>query len=329
MPYSPASATIGAGLPSSQAIYYDRVSVENLKANLPFLRMCTRRPLPERSGKTIQLFSYDLFPGNTTQGTEGTVGAGITPSQHSLQAVVGQYFDFVSFSDFLVETAIDPIVENVAKELGYRAALTVNSLVQTEFDAAVAVDGSVDDTLAAGSFLTANVIRSQAASLMGRNAKPLEAGLFGGIIHPFVAGDVFNDTANNGLTDVLKRTESGQRLLQDGPENDGDYEVVDFAGVRFVSTTTCPTYANTPAAGDTAYGTYIVAKDAVIAVSLGATEVPEEKNYELNISTFKPSAADPAGVIAAAAAYNFKFVSTVRPGTTMVLKRIRSMTGIS
>jgi hypothetical protein len=40
---------------------------------------------------------------------------------------VNQYFDYMSFSDMIVETAIDPIVENSAAELGYRAALTVNS----------------------------------------------------------------------------------------------------------------------------------------------------------------------------------------------------------
>jgi N4-gp56 family major capsid protein len=329
MAYSPASAVIGSGLPSSQAIYYDRAAIENLKAHLPFVTMTTRRPLPKRSGKTIQLFEYDLFAANTTPGTEGTVGTGLAPTQHSLQATVGQYFDFVSFSDMLVETAIDPIVENVSKELGYRAALTVNTLTQLEFDAAVGVDSTIRTDLADGIFLTAATIRARTANLLGRNAKPLTGGYFGGIIHPFAAADVFNDTANNGLTDILKRTEVGQRLLQDGPTNDGDYQVVDFAGVRWVMTTTAPSYANVPSAGHTAYGSYIVAKDAVISVSLGATEVPGEKNFGLSVSTFKPSASDPAGVIASAAAYNFKFVSTVRPGTVMTLEEIRAESAIS
>ena len=81
MAYQPASVlTSTSGLTHLAAIYYDRVAVENLKPNLPFVAVTSRRKLPDRNGRTIQLFGYDLLPQNITPGTEGTVGTGIAPT---------------------------------------------------------------------------------------------------------------------------------------------------------------------------------------------------------------------------------------------------------
>ena len=135
MAYQPASVqTSTASLTHLATVWYDKVAVENLKANLPFVAASARRKLPNRSGKTIQMFSYSLLAANTTPGSEGTVGTGIAPTTVNRSATVEQYFDFMSFSDILDETAIDPIVENSAAEMGYRAALTANTLARSEFE---------------------------------------------------------------------------------------------------------------------------------------------------------------------------------------------------
>lgn len=332
MAYSPASVVTGASLPNTQAVYYDRLSVENLKANTPFVDACTKRSLPLGSGKTIQLFSWNLLGADTTAAVEGSVGTGVSPTSTDLQASIGQYTDFASISDLAVQVAIDPIVEDVAKEFGYRAALTVNSLTQTEFDAAVAADATTNLVVAAGDFLTAAVIRQRVADLQGRNAHGIAEGKYMGFIHPFVASDLFNDTANNGFVDIIKRLpKASEDLLLAGTPDNLNYEILgDFGGVRWVSTSTCPTYSGVPATGDTAYGTYIVAKDAVFAVSLGALEIPRDRNYKLMVSTFRDSSrSDPAQEIGAVVAYNFKFVASIRPGSTMILERIQSETATS
>ena len=143
MAYNPASVkTDTAALTHLVDKFYDRVAVENLKSNLPFVAATSRRRLPERNGKTIQLFTYDLLSANTTAASEGTVGSGINPGTSVRSASVSQYVDFMSFSDILIETALDPIVENAAAELGYRAALTANTLTRSEFETAGAVSGA-------------------------------------------------------------------------------------------------------------------------------------------------------------------------------------------
>lgn len=324
MAYSPASVlTTTASLTHLQDKFWDKVAVENLKAHLPFVAATVRRRLPERVGKTIQLFSYDLLAANTTPGTEGTVGTGIAPTTVIRSVAVNQYFDFMSFSDLLEEIALDPIVENSAAELGYRAALTVNALTSAEFDVAGALN-QID--LADNEFFTASIARQAAMSLRGANVRPLSDGMFVGIIHPFVAFDLMNDNTAGGVVDILKNFEAGTRELQRGIQG---FRVIEIAGVRFIETTTVGTTAAFPSAGKTGYHTFIVGQDAIFSVSLGRTDVPAERNFQVMVNRWSPSVADPARVIGASIAYNFKYAVMRAPGTTVRLKRVRSEASIT
>lgn len=327
MAYSPASVvTSTSGLNHLAQIYYDRLAVDNLKAHLVAYQTCERRRLPNKNGKTIQLFTYKLFGANTTPGTEGTVGAGQNPTTNTVQTSVSQYFDYMSFSDILVETAIDPIVENSAVEFGYRAALTNDTLAFNAYENAVTLDSSVSNDLGAATYMSASLARHSVMSLRGRNVRPKADGFFYGIIHPFVAFDLLNDNTTGGYIDTRKYTESGEQELMRGVQG---YRVAEFGGVRFFETTTVPTYANYQSG--TGYATYIVGKDALFSVSLGATETPGDKNFRLITRNWAndPSVADPAGVIGASVAYNFKQAYVPRPGSTMGFRRIRSLSSIS
>jgi N4-gp56 family major capsid protein len=280
------------------------VAVENLKPNLPFVAVTSRRKLPDRNGRTIQLFGYDLLPANVQPGTEGTVGTGISPTTSVRNVTVNQYFDFASFSDFLVETAIDPIVENTAAEMGFRAALTANTLARMEFEAQAASDPAAVIAGQADEFLSAALVRQGVFHLRGLDVRPQADGLFAGIIHPFPAYDLMNDNVAGGVIDILKYHKEGAEELMRGVQG---YRVIDIGGVRFIETTTATIYHDEPEQGRTAYGTLIVGQDAVFSVSLGATEIPEQRNFQLIVRNWEPSAADPARVIGASCAYNFKY----------------------
>lgn len=328
MAYSPASVvTSTSGLNHLAQVYYDRLAVDNLKAHLVYYQTCERRRLPEKSGKTIQFFSYNLFSANTTPGTEGTVGAGQNPTTTTIQTSIQQFFDYMSFSDVLVETAIDPIVENSAREFGYRAALTNDSLTIAGYENAVASDASTVIDLGSAVYMSASVARHAVMSLRGRNVRPKPNGLFAGVIHPFVAFDLLNDNTAGGYIDTRKYTESGESELMRGIQG---YRVATYAGVEFLETTTVPTYTDY-ISSNTGYATYIIGMDALFSISLGATETPGEKNFRLITRNWAndPSVADPAGVIGASVAYNFKQAFAQRPGTTMAFRRIRSEASIS
>lgn len=323
MAYQPASVlTSTAGLSHLSSIYYDRVAVENLKANLPFVATTSRRKLPDRNGRTIQIYSYDLLASNTTPGTEGTVGTGINPTTSIRNVTVNQYFDFASFSDILVETAIDPIVENTAAEMGYRAALSANTLARVEYEAEASAVSAIVISATDNEFTSASLVRQMAMSLRGADVRPQSDGMFVGIIHPFPAFDLLNDNTAGGVIDILKYHREGADELMRGVQA---YRVIDLAGVRFIETTTTSTFTNFPSSGKTGYGTYVVGQDAVFSVSLGATEIPEQRNYQVVVRNWEPSVADPARVVGASCAYNFKYAVMRVPQNASLPPRFRQL----
>ncbi|KKM05227.1 hypothetical protein LCGC14_1756230 [marine sediment metagenome] len=326
MAYQPASVQTGtASLTHLATVWYDKVAVENLKANLPFVAATSRRKLPNRSGKTIQMFSYSLLAANTTPGSEGTVGVGIAPTTVNRSATVEQYFDFMSFSDILDETAIDPIVENSAAEMGYRAALTANTLARSEFETSgAATDGRID--LSDNEFMSGSIVRQAEMDLRSDEVRPGAGGLFFGIIHPFTAFDLLNDNTAGGVSDVLKRSESGAGELQRGIQG---FRVAEFAGVRFIETNTTGSTAAFPSGAKVGYHTYVIGMDAIFTVSLGSTEIPQDRNFRLSVDRWSRSVSDPAGVIGATVAYNFRFAALRAPGAVNRLRQIRSETSIT
>lgn len=334
MAYNPASAV--SSDPNlthlSNVLYYDRKAVENLKAHLPFYMACEKRTLPQKNGKTIQLFSRVPFSYNTTPGSEGTVGAGISYSTVRQQATLSQYFDYISFSDFLLEISISNEMEDEAKELGYRAALTVNKIVQTQFDTTAAADATTNIDLTAGSaVMDAATSRRATMSLLGANVKPKDNGYFAGVIHPFMGYDMVNDNTAGGVLDIEKRTPNNS-FLERGVQG---YRLIRHFGVDWILTTTVGTTSNYQSGGNTGYHAYVLGMNSFISVDLGATDVPsDENNFQLMIKKYNDaSVSDPANVIGGTIGYNFKFTVTPPPGqpTTIVnrFRRIRSEVSIS
>jgi N4-gp56 family major capsid protein len=337
---SAATAVTNANLSNTQATFYDAQAIEALYADLAFLTLTTPKTLPTRKGKTIQFFTYALAPviagvsaGSTPpQVTEGTVGSGIVPTAPSVQAVLGQYADFITCSDMNLEVAIDDELVNLSKHLGYKGALVIDTVTQMEIDAAVALDGSANIIVPDGSYMAASYVRSGVASLAGRNIRRFEDGLYHGLTHPFVLGDILNDVTVNGLTDILKRSESGQKLLQEGMGLGDERNVVDFAGVRWVCSTNVPLTAGVPTVGKNAYSSYITGRDGIFSVKLGNTDIPDDRNFKAKVLKFTESSFDPAGVIGGGVSYNAKYVCSPRPGTgtgTQGVKRFQSESSIA
>jgi hypothetical protein len=335
--YSPAS-NLTSTLSQAQVIYYDKNFISNLKANTPHLRVTNRRELPENSGNQLELFMYQTLGPNIAQGAEGTVGTGLTVTVLNNKSTIGQYMDFLNYSDLSLQTAIDPALENGQKELSYRLALTLATLVKNTMDGANAVDASVKmGNTGTNTFTKTNIVTA-VSSLLGRNVMAFENGRMGGLCHPFAIGDAQNDPSINAVTDILKRTAEGQEKLSELPTGDGEdnVPVLDWAGVTFHSTTVVTVTPNYLAqSGVTALRTYIVGENGVITISLGKKENSmisdgNWRNMELWTNRYTtPSNSDPSRSIGGSTAYNVKFVPTLVPDTTMRLRYIDAATGIS
>ncbi|HEY2351070.1 MAG TPA: hypothetical protein VGH83_01085 [Candidatus Acidoferrum sp.] len=334
--YSPAS-NLTNNLTQTQVNYYDKNFVENLKAETPHLRCTERRPLPENSGNTLNLFEYVSFGPDLSQAPEGTVDTGETINILTDKIVIGNYADYLNYSRFSMQLAIDPALENGGKELAYQAALTIAYLVKNTTDGLTNVDSSVLVQNAFNVPFNKNNITSAVASLRQRNVKPMEDGFFCGLICPFAWGDALNDAANNSFTDVLKRSVEGTQILKELPSGKGDYvQVMEWAGVRFYETsivTQTPNYKGNT--GLFAFRTYIYGKDGIITVSMGAkenTQIGDGDWRNLKVITKRyddASVSDPAMMIGGSTAYNFNFATGVVPDTTGRVRMIDAPTLIS
>lgn len=335
--YNPAS-NLTSNLPQTQAKFYDKNFFDNLKFETPFLRCAERRALPMNSGNTIVFFEYPTFGPNTSQSAEGTVGTGLTITPLTNQAVIGEYSDYASFSTLATFTGIDPMVTNVSKELAYRLGQSLTILVRTATEAWSSIDSSTLTELPAASPMTILNIRSGVQSLAGRAVKPfhMAEAKMGGVIHPFVVGDISNDPSNNSAVDIWKHTVTGLDRLESLPGVDLE-ETIEFAGtgIRFHQTSLVTQTADYQSTTSTALRTYIYGKDGVIAIDLngGGDTAYGDGNYRtirpLVRQNVEPSVADMAGVISGWTSYRIHFTTTLVPDTTGRVRMLDSVSNIS
>ena len=324
---SPASMQM-VDLPQSQVMAYDKTFVESLKAETPWVRTTTRKTLEQNSGNQLKLFMYQNLGPNPVQAAEGTVGTGLKAQVLNNYSTIGQYADFVNVSDIAMQTSLDDTLLALSKLLGYRLAQTINLIVQSTADAAAAIDASVNSHSKAYNVPVATTdITTNVQSLSGRNVLPFANGTFTGVVHSFIVGDFINDNANNGITDVLKRTAEGAQKLRELPSPDGDMvPVLDWGGVRFHQSTLVKQTPNYQGHGTTALRTYIIGADALFTISLGAkdnTDIGDGdwRNLEVWMKRItEPSGYDPSRMIGGFASYNCKMTASLPPD---VVQRLR------
>jgi len=248
------------GFPNAIAIYYDKKLLERLEIELRFDQFADKKPMPKRMGNEIKWTRYTNFAANTTPLTEGTTPNGLTLQSVQISAIPLQYGDFVTLSDFLIAEAIDPVIEGAQDVLGYRAALSADTLTRD------ALDGNVTDQFANGVANEAAVATNMAASEIRTGVKTLRiAGVptIGGeyqvIMHPAQSFDLQGDTAAGGWLDINKYTSATPMLRG---------EVGKLYGARIVESPNVKVNAGAGSGGADTYHAYMFGKSAYGLVDL-------------------------------------------------------------
>jgi hypothetical protein len=230
---------------------------------------------------------------------EGTVGNPITPTEASIQAVLGQYVDYVNVSDFALAVDIGKPLEQLSEMLGYRGALVVDTMIQQAFDAAVSTDATCSIQLPDGTFMSRAAINTSVATIRGKNGRPFAGGRMRGIMHPYILSDMANDKTVNGVLDVEKRTERGQKWIEEGLVEDN--EIIPVEGVDFVMSTNVPLVSGAPVSGKSSWATYITADEMMFSIALGGFTrdnsrgaEPLNREIKMRISLFRGTP-DPKG----------------------------------
>lgn len=70
---------------------------------------------------------------------------------------------------------------------------------------------------------------------------------------PYILSDMANDKTINGVLDVEKRTERGQKWIEEGLVEDN--EIIPVEGVDFVMSTNVPLVSGAPVSGKSSWAT--------------------------------------------------------------------------
>lgn len=321
---------MSSGLSAYPTVYYDRVALDTLYSNLFMYPSCDLKTMPDMSGVALQGFDYSKMSANTTAVTEGTPGSGQSLTQNTYTINLSNYADYITISNKVQLTALSDVLREGAALLSYRGALSVDTVISTAYD--TQANGTANDRIEIndGSYFTGAISRKAVWQLRSFDVKPKANGLYFGIMHSLVAYDAVNDSSAAGFTDLQKYAAS---LAGDNPALVGikGAFIGNIGGVGFYESNAVPTETNWQSTSHNAYHTYVVGHQAMIASSLGRTNL-NQKNFTVKTTNFAAgtNAIDIVGLIAQGAWYNFFFGCTVAPSHSSndKFRRIRSESSI-
>ncbi len=316
MPYAPAgNTTQSPGLTHAPAAWYSRNALDQLLVNFRFAQACeTDTQLPQGNGRTVQMYRYGVLGSNTTPSAEGVIGTSVAQSTTTVSATIQEYSDFTSGSTLLVETDISQVETSYAKNLGYRAGLSNDTLARTEFDSNVSSVG----VLTISSTATVQDVRSAVTSLKAINVQPkMDSGDFMGILHPYIVYDIQADNTAGGFIEMAKYSQ---------PEKLMNCEIGKVGQTRFVETTNVGTTGSSP---NVLYYTYVIGKGSVGSIPLAGrapSMISDPKKQNFNVAVVrggKPAIYDPTGTIGFVASYRFVQVYKTLDSTNYRYKIIK------
>ena len=205
------NVTTDADLSAENKTFWDKALIVLAGPELVHDQFAQQRDIPKGNGKTIEFRQFDPLPEQTAPLTEGVTPAGQELSVNSMTATVAQYGGYVTTSDVLDMTALDPIVNEATKLIARQAGETLDSITRDVVNAGTNVmyalgktSGTVNATAPTSRTaigyasavtnhnLTVDDVKRAVRALKRQNA-PKIRGDYVGIIHPDVAYDLMRD----------------------------------------------------------------------------------------------------------------------------------------
>lgn len=213
--------------------FYDMALIDLVEPELVHAQFGQKRPIPKNGGKIIEFRQFSSLPKALTPLTEGVTPDGRKLSVSSKTAEVAQFGDYVTVSDMLELTAIDPVIIETTKLTSSQAGRTLDTVVRNVLAGGTNVlyqpkstgtEVTSRKTLDKTCTLTPATVRRAAGLLKRMNAKKID-GSYVAIIHPDVA------------TDIMGTEEWIDAQKHVNPEKIYNGEIGSLYGVRFVEST--------------------------------------------------------------------------------------------
>ncbi len=253
------NTTTDAGLTDEIKTYYDKRLIMLAEPELIHDQFAQTKNIPANGGKTIEFRQYDPLPELTPPLVEGVTPGGQDLSMHKIEATVDQYGGYVTLSDMLILTAIDPNVLIAQKSTASQAGRTLDTITRDVINAGTVVEYAGGATSRANlgytdantnNNITVDAIRRAVRTLDNNSAPKIGGTHYGGIIHPYVKYDLLSDPAWK-FPHEYKDTENIYRN-----------EIGELYGVRFVESPRAMKWEKAGASQADVYSTLIVADDA-------------------------------------------------------------------
>lgn len=250
--------TLTESLSPEMKEYYRTRLIDIASPNLIHDQFGQKHPIPKNNGKTIEFRKLSPLAKAMTPLTEGVTPAGNRLTVTKITSTIAQYGDYITSSDLLELTAIDPNQEMNMTTLGDQAGRTLDTVTREVITAGTNVmyapksDGTevlLRENVSRDCLLTPKLINQAVAKLKRMNAKKIN-GYFIGIVHTDTACDLQN---NKDWIEVHKYTDSEK--IYEG-------EIGKLGGVRFVETSEAKIIGGAGENGDAVYCTMIIGADA-------------------------------------------------------------------
>ena len=195
----------GNNLSAEMKVFYDKNLLVEATPNLIHAQFGQKRRIPRGGGKKIEFRRFSSLGKSSSALTEGVTPSGQSVNVSAVEATLSQYGGFVTYSDMLDLTAVDPVLTEITSLLGSQAGMTLDGVVRDVINAgtnviyAPTVSGSTvtevtdRDDMNTTSLMSVKLIQKAVTKLKGENAKPFEGGDYVAIIHPYVAYDLMRD----------------------------------------------------------------------------------------------------------------------------------------
>lgn len=135
------------------------------------------RDIPRNKTENIRFRKYNNLTAPTTALTEGVTPTGSQEGITDITATVLQYGDFITLTDYLDMTTIDPYKTELAEVLGDEMGDCLDQLTKAVLNSGTTIQyastATTRLTVAAGMIMTGDEVRKAVRTLQGNNAKPI------------------------------------------------------------------------------------------------------------------------------------------------------------
>ena len=257
--------TTSEGMTAEMKTYYSDYLIDLVEAELVHDQFGQKHPIPKNGGKVIEFRKWDTLPEMTEPITEGVTPDGQSLSMSTITAEVDQYGGYVTISDMLDLTAIDPVLVQATKAIASQAGRSLDTITRNALLEGNNVQYAAGEVSATSqlSYTDAGTNHNLSVAAIKKAVRTLEAadapkinGYYVAIIHPYCKYDLMNDPEWRNPHEYKDTTN-----LYNG-------EIGELYGVRFVQSTRAAVKKGAGANGADVYCTLVIADDAY-----GVTEI--------------------------------------------------------